>query len=345
MKNVRTSKAAGTVHTVGAVSAATEVPPERAQFRALLVGNPNYFGTLPKSPFKPVIKLQGNTTYEELKLRRVPPAGQPPRRGGVRQPAVRVRRRRVLVRVHRNTSGSTSRSTTARRWVDQGVPASPPTTCRPRRPADAGSNTPSAWAARRPKSGAPSRTSCWSGRFSRGTTCRQPTRPTTCRCGATSTTPTSRSIRLVHQVARSLQDRPGQAAAGPRRVARSRADRAGEPEEGAQRRGAPASLRQAERRAAPLRAGGVEEVDQHAGADRGRDASVLPDRAGQAWVRSVRHDREAAAAGRRQRRLRGARLRRIAAVRLERRTGRHHPGQEGERLLRRAVHRRQPRGT
>jgi len=67
MKNDQTSKAAGKVHAVGAVGAATEVPPERAQFRALLVGNPNYFGTLPKSPFKPVIKLQGNTTYEELK--------------------------------------------------------------------------------------------------------------------------------------------------------------------------------------------------------------------------------------------------------------------------------------
>jgi hypothetical protein len=67
MKNDQTSKAPGTVHAVGAVGAAAEVPRERAQFRALLVGNPNYFGTLPTSPFKPVVKLQGNTTYEELK--------------------------------------------------------------------------------------------------------------------------------------------------------------------------------------------------------------------------------------------------------------------------------------
>ena len=67
MKNDQTSKAAGTVHEVHAVSAATEVPAERARFRGLLVGNPNYFGTLPNSPFKPVIKLQGNTTYEQLK--------------------------------------------------------------------------------------------------------------------------------------------------------------------------------------------------------------------------------------------------------------------------------------
>ena len=39
---------------------------ERGQFRALLLSNPNYFGNLKISPFKPVLKIQGNTTYEEI---------------------------------------------------------------------------------------------------------------------------------------------------------------------------------------------------------------------------------------------------------------------------------------
>lgn len=42
------------------------VRPERAQFRALLLSNPNYFGTLEGSEFAPVLPIQGNTTYEEL---------------------------------------------------------------------------------------------------------------------------------------------------------------------------------------------------------------------------------------------------------------------------------------
>jgi hypothetical protein len=42
-------------------------PAERARFRALLLANPNYFGNLKASPFKPVKAMVGNTTYEELK--------------------------------------------------------------------------------------------------------------------------------------------------------------------------------------------------------------------------------------------------------------------------------------
>jgi len=41
--------------------------PERANFRALKVGNPNYFGTLKESPFKAVKSIQLNTKYEEIK--------------------------------------------------------------------------------------------------------------------------------------------------------------------------------------------------------------------------------------------------------------------------------------
>lgn len=39
---------------------------ERSQFRSLLVSNPNYFGNLELSPFKPVKPMQGITAYEEL---------------------------------------------------------------------------------------------------------------------------------------------------------------------------------------------------------------------------------------------------------------------------------------
>jgi hypothetical protein len=39
---------------------------ERAQFKALLVTNPNYFGTDASSPLPPVLPMAGNTYYEEL---------------------------------------------------------------------------------------------------------------------------------------------------------------------------------------------------------------------------------------------------------------------------------------
>lgn len=42
------------------------VEKERAEFKHLLIKNPNYFGNLPKSPFKAVKKIVGNTKYEEL---------------------------------------------------------------------------------------------------------------------------------------------------------------------------------------------------------------------------------------------------------------------------------------
>jgi hypothetical protein len=42
------------------------VPKERTQFRALLLGNPNYFGTLKDSQLKAVQQWQGDTSFEEL---------------------------------------------------------------------------------------------------------------------------------------------------------------------------------------------------------------------------------------------------------------------------------------
>jgi hypothetical protein len=53
---------------------AGRLPMERARFRSLLLGNPNYFGNLLKSPFKPVKALQGITTFEELVCAGLSPA-------------------------------------------------------------------------------------------------------------------------------------------------------------------------------------------------------------------------------------------------------------------------------
>jgi hypothetical protein len=39
---------------------------ERQQFRALILSNPNYFGNIKASQLKPVLQLQGDTTYEEI---------------------------------------------------------------------------------------------------------------------------------------------------------------------------------------------------------------------------------------------------------------------------------------
>ncbi|GIK41588.1 MAG: hypothetical protein BroJett011_54210 [Chloroflexota bacterium] len=47
--------------------AAISHPVERAKFRSLLLTNPNYFGNLKVSPFKPVKVIVGDTRYEELK--------------------------------------------------------------------------------------------------------------------------------------------------------------------------------------------------------------------------------------------------------------------------------------
>lgn len=43
-----------------------QIEKERDQFVALVLENPNYFGNIEGSPFKPVKPLQGNTLYEEL---------------------------------------------------------------------------------------------------------------------------------------------------------------------------------------------------------------------------------------------------------------------------------------
>jgi hypothetical protein len=44
-----------------------KVEPERSQFTALILQNPNHFGNLQESLFKPVKPIASNTTYEELK--------------------------------------------------------------------------------------------------------------------------------------------------------------------------------------------------------------------------------------------------------------------------------------
>jgi hypothetical protein len=52
--------------TAAATPAVSKVPAERQNFKALLLSNPNYFGNLVKSPFKPVKKIVAHTQYEEL---------------------------------------------------------------------------------------------------------------------------------------------------------------------------------------------------------------------------------------------------------------------------------------
>ncbi len=57
-------KKEATTQTTAASSGSFER--ERKQFRALLLGNPNYFGNLKNSQLQPVLPLAGNTFYEEL---------------------------------------------------------------------------------------------------------------------------------------------------------------------------------------------------------------------------------------------------------------------------------------
>jgi hypothetical protein len=49
-----------------ATAASRPIQTERLNFRALLLTNPNYFGNVKQSPFKPVAQIAGNTTYEQL---------------------------------------------------------------------------------------------------------------------------------------------------------------------------------------------------------------------------------------------------------------------------------------
>jgi len=58
---------AGSTLATGSILSLDEVPKERTHFRALVVGNPNYFGNLASSPFPPVFAIKGNPTYEEIK--------------------------------------------------------------------------------------------------------------------------------------------------------------------------------------------------------------------------------------------------------------------------------------
>jgi hypothetical protein len=58
--------ARASLHEILAGVRAGNVPQERAQFRMLLLSNPNYFGTLEGSELAPVVAIKGNTTYEEL---------------------------------------------------------------------------------------------------------------------------------------------------------------------------------------------------------------------------------------------------------------------------------------
>jgi len=62
MKNDEIKKAIQKSHT----TLQEAHPQARAQFKALLLSNPNYFGNLESSPFVPVLAVCGNTHYEEI---------------------------------------------------------------------------------------------------------------------------------------------------------------------------------------------------------------------------------------------------------------------------------------
>ncbi|TAL69529.1 MAG: hypothetical protein EPN82_06765 [Bacteroidetes bacterium] len=47
-------------------AAQSAFPTERNSFKSLLIGNPNYFGNLAESPYKPIISITYNTHYEDL---------------------------------------------------------------------------------------------------------------------------------------------------------------------------------------------------------------------------------------------------------------------------------------
>lgn len=44
-----------------------KIEKERAEFKSLIIGNPNYFGTFPEVKIKPVLHMKNNTKYEELR--------------------------------------------------------------------------------------------------------------------------------------------------------------------------------------------------------------------------------------------------------------------------------------
>src|SRR5215471_6428201 len=59
-----TAKAAAIA--VKSAAAAVKVPNERTNFKKLLAANPNHFGNIAGSLFKPVLPLVNNTTFEEV---------------------------------------------------------------------------------------------------------------------------------------------------------------------------------------------------------------------------------------------------------------------------------------
>ena len=65
----------------------------RSSAKALLLGNPNYFGTAPDTPFKAFEKVAFSTSFEQLTVRRAQPHDRPARGRRAREPDERIRRR------------------------------------------------------------------------------------------------------------------------------------------------------------------------------------------------------------------------------------------------------------
>ena len=65
-ENIASPAGATSESALAEAALVSKVPKERALFRALLAGNPNYFGNLAASPLAPVLPKQGDTTFEEI---------------------------------------------------------------------------------------------------------------------------------------------------------------------------------------------------------------------------------------------------------------------------------------
>jgi len=68
MAKTPNKKAATTAKSAAAKISLAKLRPEAARknMKALLLANPNYFGNLKGSEFKPVLNIAGDTAYEEI---------------------------------------------------------------------------------------------------------------------------------------------------------------------------------------------------------------------------------------------------------------------------------------
>ena len=163
---------------------------ERTRFKSFLLQNPNYFGNLEVSDFKPIKVIKGNTTFEQMvcvglnppydRLEAVVQIKAANGYGGDICGPGSLEYVRFYVDLSTTASGTTSVSR-----------ASASTTS----PARSPSVMPSVATSTRSENSVSSKTSSRCARSCNGTCRRLPIRPTTRRCGATSSTCRCRFVR------------------------------------------------------------------------------------------------------------------------------------------------------